>query len=235
MFGSDAMDVYVPIGQWSDPSLRDRKIGMGTQAVARLRPGVTLDRAKADMKTVARNFSVAYPEAHKDTDIRLVPLTKDIIRDLEATRFTLLAAAGSDLMIACANVASLLLARSSRRSIELAIRAALGANQMRRVRQLLTESVLLSVCGGLTGLAFAKWRTQAVLAKLPAALPRADVIHLDSRVLLFALAMSVVGGILFGFEPTIRTERPNLGGTLREGGRGSGVACHATQWILVIF
>jgi predicted permease len=234
MFGTQGMDVYVPIGQWNDPTFRDRKIGMGTQGIARMKPGVNLEQAQADMNSVARNLSATYPEADKDTGVVLVPLKKDIVGDIEGTLFVLLGAVGFVLLIACTNVANLLLARSAGRSREFAIRAALGANQMRVIRQLLTESVLLSVCGGLFGLAFAKWGTQAVLTKLPEALPRADAIHLDARVLLFTLAVSIVAGIVFGLAPAIKTARPNLGETLREGGRGSSGTRHATQRVFVV-
>ncbi len=234
MFGSQGMDVYVPIGQWNDPTFRDRKIGMGTQGIGRMKPGVNLEQAQADMNSVARNLSATYPEADKDTGVVLVPLKKDIVGDVEGTLFVLLGAVGFVLLIACTNVANLLLARSTGRSREFAIRAALGANQMRVIRQLLTESVLLGVCGGLFGLAFARWGTQAVLAKLPEALPRADAIHLGGRVLLFTLAVSILAGIVFGLAPAIKTARPNLGETLREGGRGSSGTRHATQRVFVV-
>src|SRR5580704_10431190 len=233
VFGSQGMDVYVPIGQWNDPTFRDRKIGMGTQGIGRMKPGVSLEQAQADMSSVARNLSATYPEADKDTNVVLVPLKKDIVGDIEGTLFVLLGAVGFVLLIACTNVANLLLARSTGRSREFAIRAALGANQMRVIRQLLTESVLLSVCGGLFGLAFAKWGTKAVLTKLPEALPRADAIHLDGRVLLFTLAVSILAGIVFGLAPAIKTARPNLVETLREGGRGSSGTRHATQRVFV--
>ena len=234
MFGSQAMDIYVPIGQWNDATFRDRKIGMGTQGLGRLKPGVTFEQAQADMRTVARNLSAAYPEADKDTGIALVPLKNDIVGDIEATLFVLLGAVGFVLLIACANVSNLLLARSTGRSREFAIRAALGASQTRVICQLLTESVLLSVCGGLIGLALAKWGIQAVLAALPEALPRAEAIHLDGRVLLFTLAVSFLAGVIFGLAPAIRIARPNLAETLREGGRGSSGARHATQRVFVV-
>jgi predicted permease len=234
MFGSQAMDVYVPIGQWNDPTFRDRKIGMGTQGFGRLKPGVTFEQAQADMKTVARDLSAAYPEADENTGIALVPLKKDIVGDIEGTLFVLLGAVGFVLLIACANVANLLLVRSSGRAREFAIRAALGASQARVICQLLTESVLLGVCGGLIGLALAKWGTQAVLAALPEALPRADAIHLDGRVLFFTFAVSILAGIIFGVAPAIRTARPKLAETLREGGRGSSGARHTTQRLFVV-
>ncbi len=234
MFDPTVMDVYVPIGQWADPTFRDRKIGMGTQSVGKLKPGVTFQQADADMNSVARNLAATYPDADKGTSIGLNPLKKDIVGDIRPALFILLGAVGFVLLIACANVANLLLARSAGRAREFAIRAAMGASQFRVIRQLLTESVLLSVTGGALGLLLAKWGTSAVLAALPAALPRADNIHLDAGVLLFTLGISVLAGAIFGLAPALRTARPDVAGTLKEGGRGGSGARHRTQNIFVV-
>jgi predicted permease len=234
MFDPMVMDVYVPIGQWADPTFRDRKLGMGTQGLGRLKPGVTFQQAGADMDSVARNLAVTYPDADKGTSITLNPLKKDIVGDLQPALFILLGAVGFVLLIACANVANLLLARSAGRAREFAIRAAMGASQIRVIRQLLTESVLLGVTGGALGLLLAKWGTGAVLAALPASLPRADAIHLDAGVLLFTLGISVLAGTIFGLAPALRTARPNVAGTLQEGGRGGSGARHRTQNVFVV-
>ena len=228
------MDVFVPIGQWNDPTFRNRRIGMGTQGVGRLKPGVALAQAKADMESVARNLGATYPDADKGTSIALVPLKKDIVGEIQGILFVLLGAVGFVLLIACANMANLLLARAMGRAREFAIRAALGASQMRVIRQLLTESVMLAIAGGAFGLALAKWGTSAVLAALPAALPRADNIHLDARVLLFTLGLSLLTGIVFGLVPALKTVQPDLHETLKEGGRGSSGARHRMQSVFVV-
>ena len=234
MFDPTVMDVYVPIGQWADPTFRDRKIGMGTQSVGRLKSGVTFQQAGADMDSVARNLAATYPDADKGTGITLKPLKQDIVGDVQPALLILLGAVGFVLLIACANVANLLLARSAGRAREFAIRAAMGASQFRVIRQLLTESVLLGISGGVLGLVLAKWGTSAVLAALPAALPRADNIHLDAGVLLFTLGISVLAGTIFGLAPALRTARPNVAGTLKEGGRGGSGTRHRMQNVFVV-
>jgi predicted permease len=231
---SEPAEIFVPIGQWNDSLFRDRKVGMGTQGIGRLKPGVTLAQARADMDSVAHNLAAEYPEADKNTGVAVVPLKQDIVGDVERILFVLLGAVGFVLLIACANVANLLLARSTGRAREFAIRVAMGASQTRVVRQLLTESVLLAVSGGILGLAIAQWGTRAVLAALPEALPRGDNVRIDGRVLLFMLGVSVLAGILFGLAPALKTLRPNLAETLKEGGRGSSGAHHRTQNLFVV-
>jgi predicted permease len=171
-YGRDR-DVYTPIGQWTDPSFRDRRIDMSAHAVGRLRPGLTLPQAKADMDGIAQDLATAYPEADKNAGITLVSMKEDIVGNVQPFLIVLLAAVGFLLLIACANVANLLLARAMGRSQEFAIRAALGASHMRVIRQLLTESILLAGFGGGLGLLLAFWGTKAVLGTLPGAVPRA--------------------------------------------------------------
>ena len=231
-YGHDR-DVYTPIGQWNDPSFRDRRIDLSAHAIGRLKPGVTLSQAKADMDGVAQNLAVAYPEADKAVGIALVSMKEDMVGNVQPFLIVLLAAVGFLLLIACANVANLLLARSMGRSREFAIRAALGANHMRVIRQLLTESMLLAGLGGALGLLLAFWGTKAVLGTLPGALPRANEVSLDSRVLLFTMALSLFAGIVFGFAPALKTSRVNLQEILKEGGRGLSGARHRLQGIFV--
>jgi predicted permease len=228
------IDVYVPIGQWTDPTFRDRHISMGMNSIGRLKPGITFEQARADMDRIGRNLEAAYPDSNKGTGITLVPLKTDVVGDVRGVLLVLLGAVGFVLLIACANVANLLLARSTGRAREFAIRSALGASPARVIRQLLTESVMLGIGGGVIGLLLAKWGTRAILAALPAALPRSEEIGIDSHVLLFTVGVSVLTGILFGLVPAIKTLRPDMHETLKEGGRGSSGARHRTQNVFVI-
>ena len=232
-FYGQLRDVYTPIGQWNDPSFRDRRIDMSAHAIGRLKPGVTLAQAQADMGSVARNLATAYPEADKDVGITLISMKEDIVGKVQPFLIVLLAAVGFLLLIACANVANLLLARSMQRSREFAVRAALGASHSRIVRQLLTESIFLAGCGGALGLLLAFAGTRTVLRALPAALPRANEISLDSRVLFFTFALSLITGILFGLAPALKTSRVSLQEILKESGRGSSGARHRLQGIFV--
>lgn len=232
--GLSPTDVYVPIGQWADPTFRDRHIGMGTNAVGRLKRGVTLAQAQADMDAIARDLATAYPDANKGSGITMIPLKADVVGEARGTLLVLLGAVVFVLLIACANVGNLLLARSTGRTREFAIRLSLGAGPARVLRQLLTESVLLGLSGGALGLVFAKLAMIAILKGLADALPRTDEIALDSRVLLFTAGISILTGIVFGLAPAIRMLRPQLSETLREGGRGTSGAHHRAQSVFVV-
>ena len=232
-FYGQLRDVYTPIGQWNDPSFRDRRIDMSAHAIGRLKPGVALAQAQADMDGVARNLAATYPEADKDAGITLVSMKEDMVGKVQPFLIVLLAAVGFLLLIACANVANLLLARAASRAREFAVRTALGANRMRVLRQLLTESILLAGCGGALGLLLAYWGTKAVLGALPAALPRSNEVSLDSRVLLFTLGVSLFAGILFGLAPALKSSRVNLQEILKESGRGSSGTRHRLQGVFV--
>src|SRR5580693_2001394 len=231
-YGRDR-DVYTPIGQYNDRSFRDRGIAMSAHAVGRLKSGVTLSQAKADMDGIAENLAAAYPEADKAVGITLVSMKEDIVGNVQPFLIVLLAAVGFLLLIACANVANLLLARSMARSREFAIRAAMGASQGRVIRHLLTESILLAGLGGALGLLLAFWGTKAVLGTLPGALPRANEVSLDSRVLLFTMALSLFAGIVFGLAPALKTSRVNLLDIIKESGGSGGGARHRLQGVFV--
>jgi len=227
-YGHDR-DVYTPIGQWNDPSFRDRRMVVSAHVLGRLKPGVTLAQAQSDMDVVARNLAESFPVADKDVGIALVSMKEDIVGNVEPFLLVLLAAVGFLLLIVCANVANLLLARSMSRSREFAVRAALGASHMRVVRQLLTESVLLAGLGGTLGLLLAFGATKAMLNTLPGTLPRASEISLDGRVLLFTMALSLFAAIVFGLAPALKSSRVNLQGILKESGRGSSGTRHRLQ------
>lgn len=226
-------DVYVPIGQWTDPTFLNRGISMGMNAFGRLRPGVTFEQAVADMNSVGANLAAAYPESNKGEGITLVPMKTDAVGSVRGILLVLLGAVSFVLLIACANVANLLLARATGRSREFAIRTALGAGPGRVIRQLLTESVMLGLAGGAIGLLLAKWGTRAILAALPATLPRADEIGIDSHVLFFTLGISILTGIVFGLVPALKSLHPDMHETLKEGGRGGSGARHRTQSVFV--
>ncbi len=227
-------DVYVPIGQWNDPTFRDRRASMGMDGIGRLKPGVTFEQAKTDLETIGRHLAEEYPEADKGISATLFPLKQDLVGDIRPLLLTLLAAVGFVLLIACVNVANLLLARSTARTQEFAIRCALGASRGRMVRQLLTESIVLSVAGGSLGLLIASWGLRTALRVLPEALPRVEEVHLDGRVLLFMLGASLFSGVLFGLAPALKNSQGDLQETLKEGGRGASGARHRAQRIFVV-
>ncbi len=227
-------DVYVPIGQWTDSTFLNRHISMGMDAIGRLKPGVTLAQAQADMDAVAHNLAEAYPDANQGRGIALVPLKKDVVGDVQGTLWVLMGAVGFVLLIACANVANLLLARSTGRAREFAVRAALGASPSRIVRQLLTESVLLGLAGGGLGLLLAEFGTRSMISALPDTLPRAESITVDTHVLLFTLVASVLTGVLFGLVPALKLLRPDVHSTLKEGGRGTSGSRHRAQSVFIV-
>ena len=227
-------DVYAPICQWPNSALHNRRAALGLHGIGRMKPGVTLEQAKADLQAIARNLAVAYPDANRGTTANVLLLKQDIVGRIQPYLLALLAAVGFVLLIACVNVANLLLARSTGRAREFAIRAALGAGQGRVIRQLLTESVLLALAGGALGLLLASWSTRAALGRLPTALPRAADIGIDARVLIFTAAVSLLAGILFGLAPALKTARPDLHETLKEGGRGLSTARHRAHATLVV-
>jgi predicted permease len=226
-------DVWVPIGQWNSPALKSRSAALGLHGIGRLKPGVTVEQGQADLDRVMQNLAAAYPATNKGNGAKVSPLKARIIGDIGPVLWTLLGAVGFVLLIACVNVSNLLLARSTGRTREFAIRSALGAGQWRLLRQSLTESILLAVTGGGLGLVVASWGTHAALAVLPTTLPRASEVGLDSRVVIFTVVISLLTGILSGLAPALKTARWRLSETLKEGGRGSSSARGRAQGVMV--
>lgn len=215
--GSQPNDIYMPIGQWTNPLLTRRTAGLGIHGIGRLKDGVTFEQARSDMDRVAANLAAAYPDEDKGIGASLIPLRQQVVGRVQPFLIVLLACVGFVLLIACVNVANLLLARSVSRKREFGVRVALGAPAGRIVRQLLTESILLAGCGGLLALALAQWTTRVMLKMLPDALPRAEEIGIDAKVMVFSLAISVVCGVLFGLFPAMRLSRLAMFSGMKEG------------------
>jgi predicted permease len=226
-------DVYLPIGQWNNPLLASRGAGLGIGGIGRLAPGITIEQARADMDRVTRNLDATYPDVNKGIGAAVIPLNEWMLGDTASFLFLLFGAVGFVLLIACVNVANLLLARSTRRAHEFAVRAALGAGQTRIVRQLLVESTLLVSIGGGLGLLLAAIGTKTVLRMLPTALPRSAEIGVDADVMIFAFVISLAAGFLFGLAPALKTARRDPQQSLQEGGRGGSGSRHRLQGVLV--
>jgi predicted permease len=227
------IDVYVPIGQWDSPAMKRRGAGLGLHGVGRLKPGVTIAQAQADLSAVMARLATMYPGTNKGNGAKVSSLKERMVGGIGSTLWLLLGAVGFVLLIACVNVSNLLLARSTGRTREFAIRSALGAGRWRLLRQSFIESTMLALTGGGLGLILAGWGTATAVALLPTTLPRASEIHLDFRVLIFALVISLLTGILSGLVPALRTSRAGLSETLKEGGRGSSSARGRAQGVLV--
>jgi len=211
---------------------------------ARLKPGVSLTQAQADMDLIAGRMKRQYPEnypPHGGLTISVVPLLKQVVGAIDLTLYVLLGTVGLVLLIACANVANLLLSRATVRRKEIAIRAAVGASRGRIIRQLLTESALLALIGGLLGIFIASWAVAALRRFGPENIPRLNEVGpsglLDGGVVMFTFFVSLLTGIVFGLAPALRASRVDLNETLKEGGRGAGAGGghHLTRKLLVVF
>ncbi|HZI95247.1 MAG TPA: ABC transporter permease, partial [Patescibacteria group bacterium] len=221
-FPSASTDLWTPMT--IDLPNHDRG-GHYLKVIARTRSGITLPQATASLTSIARNLERQYPDNYKDAgwNLYLVPLHEQIVGAVKPALLMLLVAVVFVLIIACTNVANLMLARAASREKEAAIRTALGAGRLRLIRQLLTESLVLAIVGGGLGLLLAFWGIDALLVFGPDNLPRLGQVAVDGRVLVFTLAASLIAGALFGIVPALQVSRPSLNETLKEGsGRASG-------------
>jgi predicted permease len=216
------VEMWVPVGQLSDqPNWQQRGNHPGLYGVARLKPGVTFEQADADMNNIAANLEKQYPDSNTSNRVRLRPMLEIFVVDVRRTLWVIFGVVGAVLLIACANIANLLLARATARKKEMAIRTAVGASRWRIARQLLTESILVSMIGGTIGLVLAYLGVQLILWMSPTGIPRSREIDLDLTVLLFTLGISVVTGILFGLIPAIQAGDVDVHETLKETGRST--------------
>jgi predicted permease len=210
----DEGEVFTPLGQDTSPVLQNRERRAGINAVARLQPGATLSQAQSELALTGLHLAAQYPKSNAGRTFIAEPLRPEV-GDVSSTLWLLLGAVSLVLLIACANVANLLLARAVSREREFAMRVALGASRGRVVRQCLTESGLLGLAGGMLGVSLAAIGIRPFVTFWPGSLPRAEEVHLDWHVLLFALAVSFLSGILFGLAPALRIPTRSLERTLR--------------------
>jgi putative ABC transport system permease protein len=229
------VEIWVPAGQLSgSASWQSRGNHPGLYGVARLKAGATIEQARAEMENIAVALEKEYPNTNQGNRVTITPLRDAIIGNIGTALWVLLGAVGCVLLIACANVANLLLARASTRQREIAVRVAMGAGRWRIMRQLLTESVLLAVAGGVIGVALSLWGVDLILAISPDSIPRAAEIGLDRGVLAFTAAVSILTGLIFGLAPALQASKVQLHDALKESGRSLVAGRHWSRSVLVV-
>jgi putative ABC transport system permease protein len=216
----DRIEIWLPVTAYPNFS-RERK-DTNLVAIGRMKPGVTLTQAQAEMSAIARNLAKEYPDADGQRDALVISLQDAMNENLRPVILVLFAAVGFVLLIACANVVNLLLARAAARGREIAVRATLGAGRLRLIRQMLTETLLLWVAGGAIGLIAAYWALPALLASAPVPLPPGIPIKVDGAVFAFTGLVALLAGLLSGLGPALQFSRPDLNHSLKEGGKISG-------------
>lgn len=224
--------VWVPSAVNLRDEPRDNRVW---SAIARLNTGIDLKQAQTRLSAINAQLDKQFHETNKGWDVSLSTLHERLVREVKPSLLALLGAVGFVLLIACANVANLLLARSAARQKEIAIRAAMGASRTRVLRQMLTESILLSAIGGAAGLVLSIWLTDLLMSMLPEGAPRLEQVGIDYRVLTFALGVSALTGILFGIVPALQASKLDVTSALKEGGRsGEGHRRTSARSLLLI-
>jgi putative ABC transport system permease protein len=229
-------DLWAPMNFDVDPGMKQRKAHF-LRPIGRLKEGVTLAQAQADTDIIAAQLEQLYPESNTGWNLRLVPLREQLVGGTRATLFILFGAVGLVLLIACANVANLLMVRAAARQREIALRTALGASRFRIARQMITESLLLAIIGGALGALLATWGMQLLIRLSEDSIPRTANVRIDATVLAFTFLISLVTGVLFGLAPALRTVNVNLIDSLKDGLRGAGESAlrNRTRSLLVVF
>ena len=227
-------DIWIPMAFDADD--RQAYGAHFISVLARLNPGATVEQARAEMSGIAESLAEQHPDMKRGWTVNVVSMLDYAVSDTKPALLVLLGAVAFVLLIACANVANLMLARGAGRQKEIAIRTALGSSRWRIARQLLTESVLLAVVGGAAGLLLAVWGVAALLAVAPKDLPRLNDVSIDARVLLFTIGITLLTGLVFGLIPALQTSKPDLNKALKETGRGvsEGIQRHQLRNALVV-
>ena len=231
-----ASQLWVPLNFDGPPGMKQRKAHF-LRPIGKLKAGVTLAQAQADTDAIAQRLAATYPDTNTGWNLRLVPLEEQIVGNVKPTLFILFGAVGFVLLIACANVANLLMAHAASRQKEIAVRSALGAGRLRIMRQMITESLLLALCGGALGALLAVWGSQLLVTLSGDNIPSTAHVKIDFTVLAFTLVTSLLTGVLFGVAPALRTLKVNLSESLKEGGRSGSESAqrNRTRSLLVVF
>ncbi len=230
------VDLWMPLNFDAGPFMKQRKAHF-LRPIGRLKAGVSVAQAQADTDLIAAQLEHQFPESNTGWNLRLIPLREQLVGSTRTTLFVLFGAVGFVLLIACANVANLLLVRAAARQREIALRTALGASRWRIIRQMITESLLLAICGGALGAVLAAWGVQVLVKLSEGSVPPTAKVKIDATVLGFTLLISVLTGLLFGLAPALRTAKVNLIDCLKDGVRGGSESTlrNRTRSLLVVF